>query len=542
MMKMKKRIFPAAAAAILLFAAAMRLIDFFAPLAYDEIWSLKEYAPLPAGRILTDLGLPNNHPLNSLWMKFLLPASGPIPLRLLALASGLAAVMLAGIFARRWFGSRVAALFAMLCLAFSAPAIAYSDLARGYAPQLAALLLFALSLAALKPPCRHPALAALGLLAGGAGAILSVSSAAIFLLPMGLAALVFGLVGIRRSGAKPYLLPMAAFGAFSLLALGWYAFHAATLRQGMIWGTALDSPAALLRWSGTLLDDLGIPWFLMLLCAAPVVCRRGRARWLPLLAALLLPLALAPLTRGGPARVYLPLAAAFALLYGGTAALVLRRLRRAPLLRLFAAALAVLIPPLLWRQTFPRWEPVDWPAVAAAAEAAPPDTLVIYTATDDLPLVWNVPEAPEAACKRMLAPDLRQLLLVRPREGISGLTREGAETVVPLPLRPAPPLPGDLPAAYGRLRPLASEPAPGAAILALLRPASPEAKGAAARLLETVGTPLFLNARLVAAINRRTGNNSPTLIFFIYRPADGTSLPEIERAADGLIRFYEITP
>ena len=175
-----------------------------------------------------------------------------------------------------------------------------------------------------------------------------------------------------------------------------------------------------------MLDDLGMPWVLVLLCAAPGVCRRGRARWLPIAAALLLPLALAPLTRGGPARVYLPLAAAFALLYGGTAALLFRRLRRehgGPLP--YGTALLVLVPLILCWNARRDWRPVDWPEVFAAAETAPPDTLVIYTATDDLPLVWNVPEAAEAAYGRMLAPRPRQLLLVRPRDGISGLSRDG---------------------------------------------------------------------------------------------------------------------
>ncbi len=141
-----------------------------------------------------------------------------------------------------------------------------------------------------------------------------------------------------------------------------------------------------------------------------------------------------------------------------------------------------------------------------------------------------------------MTPEPRQLRFVRAAEGLSGLTRDGAEAIVPLPLRPAPPLPGGLPAAYCRLQPLSFDPAPGAAILAILRPAPPEAKVAVVQLLETVGDPLFLNARLVAAIDRRTDDRGPALLFFTCRPAAEASLAEIERAARGLVRFYEVIP
>ena len=42
-----------------------------ANLTYDEWWSLLNFAPLSTLRILTDLSLPNNHPLNTLCLKIL---------------------------------------------------------------------------------------------------------------------------------------------------------------------------------------------------------------------------------------------------------------------------------------------------------------------------------------------------------------------------------------------------------------------------------------------------------------------------------------
>ena len=51
---------------VLLIGIAARLTHLFSGLEYDEIWTLENFAPLPLSRILTDLALPNNHPLNTL--------------------------------------------------------------------------------------------------------------------------------------------------------------------------------------------------------------------------------------------------------------------------------------------------------------------------------------------------------------------------------------------------------------------------------------------------------------------------------------------
>ena len=60
-----------AAGIILLAALLIRLFGMlFSPLEYDEIWSLENFSALGATRIFTDLALPNNHPLNSLFVKF----------------------------------------------------------------------------------------------------------------------------------------------------------------------------------------------------------------------------------------------------------------------------------------------------------------------------------------------------------------------------------------------------------------------------------------------------------------------------------------
>ena len=56
---------------IVLLALLMRLPEMFISLAYDEIWTLLNFANLDFVRLLFDLELPNNHPLNSILIKLL---------------------------------------------------------------------------------------------------------------------------------------------------------------------------------------------------------------------------------------------------------------------------------------------------------------------------------------------------------------------------------------------------------------------------------------------------------------------------------------
>ena len=136
----KYRIF---AAAILLAALGLRFSMFFAPLEYDEIWTLERFSTLSVWQILTDLATPNNHPLNTLFVK-LWSHCFDIPqlIRLHSLVFGMISVALTGVLAHGLFRSRVAALFSMLFIAADAAAVCYSDLARGYSAQLCFLLLF----------------------------------------------------------------------------------------------------------------------------------------------------------------------------------------------------------------------------------------------------------------------------------------------------------------------------------------------------------------------------------------------------------------
>ena len=129
---------------LVLFAAALRLGNFFGALDYDEIWTMSYFSTRGLKAIFTELSLPNNQPLNSLFVKFAIEAGTPLwGIRLHSLVAGVLAVLLMVPIGIRIGRSRGAGLWSALFLLCSAPAAVYSQLARGYELQLFFLLLYA---------------------------------------------------------------------------------------------------------------------------------------------------------------------------------------------------------------------------------------------------------------------------------------------------------------------------------------------------------------------------------------------------------------
>ena len=163
------------------------------PLEYDEIWTLENFSQLDSWRIVNDLALPNNHPLNTLFVKLWSTCVTMAQMiRLHSLVSGVIAVALTGVLARGIFHNRRAGAWCMLFMALSAAVVGYASRARGYAPQLLFVLLFGCGVVWGAPRLRRfvprfvPEAA---VIVGALGAVLAVSSAPIFLAATVLAAL-----------------------------------------------------------------------------------------------------------------------------------------------------------------------------------------------------------------------------------------------------------------------------------------------------------------------------------------------------------------
>jgi len=476
---------------LLLFGCALRCRELLAPLAYDEIWSLQQYAPLGAWRILTDLALPNNHPLNSFYLKLLTVFAAPIStLRLHSFLAGVLSIPLAGAVAFGVWRSRRAAAAAALFLTFSAPAIAYSQLARGYGMQLMFLLLYSFGIAwsgglrRLLPGRRF--LPECAVLVGAAGAMLSLPSSPIFLV----AATVAGIAAKRSCRYdRRSVAAVAAAAALSLLYLG---INFTALRSGQAWGEAFTGVGSFLAFCGRTWRDL-VPFSLLPLLLAAVVLSPRRSMPLLLAAALILLSALA--TRGGPSRVYLPLAALAAILAGGGAAAAVRKVgaRHRRLCAFFVLALAL----GGYCELAPRWREPDWHAIFAASRKLPADTLIVYRATSGLPLVWNnQPAIFEDYLARLTAPTLRRLAVDAPAGEINGMIDNGEEHfTLSFPGRELPV--GDGTMREYRLREIAAaDPAlrtAGTPLLAVLPPGPPERRSLVLDSLRRCGRFLELD-------------------------------------------------
>ena len=384
-----ERKYPLLIAAIVVAAFAVRVVTSFGgPLEYDEIWTLS-YIEKPVGGILTDLATPNNHPLNTLFVKLWWNCfEVPQLIRLHSLIFGVLSVLLTGMLARGLFHSRAAALFSMVFLALDAAAVNYSGLARGYMTQLFFLLLFACGIAwsgrlrRFLPWKEHLPEAAM--IAGALGAVLTVPTAPIFLAAIVIAARIY-----RRK--MPETSVMLAVGVAAALVVGYLAINYAALR------TARRDFGSDFSWLGfvvMIFQDfcaLGVAPFLIVLAATDR--RRGLLIGWCAAAIVLSP----AFTSAGPPRVYLPLCVLVALGCGqGAHMLITVALCRdnRKLAKIIAVS-AVFLAGLGYYQLKETWAVTDYWGWFQAGQSMPHRYLVVYPAAAGNPLVFN--NAPELA-------------------------------------------------------------------------------------------------------------------------------------------------
>jgi len=169
---------------VLLLAGALMVAAARGDLWLDEIWSMSFARQAKSwSDVLVRFRHDNNHVLNTLYLYCFRECSEPLVLRLLAIASGVASVLLIGVAARQRWG-RAEALVGMVLLATSHPMLLYFSEARGYAPAVAFGLAAYVTIGPDPERRRFPRIAAfwlaslLGILAHATFVILSVALAA----------------------------------------------------------------------------------------------------------------------------------------------------------------------------------------------------------------------------------------------------------------------------------------------------------------------------------------------------------------------------
>ena len=408
-----------------LFAIALRVGNFFSALDYDEIWTMTYFSSKGVKAIFTELSLPNNQVLNSLCVKGALALGLPVwGIRLHSLIAGLLAVMLMVPIGIRLGKTRGAGFWSAVFLLCSAPAAIYSQLARGYELQLFFLLLYTWGL--LYVPVKKFHILALGAVAaGGLGAVLTLPTSVIYLGCITCAAF----IQRPKLPEKELLVLLGAGVVFCGL---WYGINYQQFREGQQFGTVINSHRELLSFSFKTLDSL-IPllWcpFIAVGFVALPIRRSGAVAGI--IAVVLLS---ALLTRGGPERVYIPLAACGALLCGAGADRFCRKVSSLKPLYGAAAAFAVLLCAAggFYANTA-SWTPTDWYALFAKGESYDKNTLVIYSGTSGFPVMWNnQPRSIEDNANRISGGILEKMVSFTPDSLLNGVDEKFNEKTLAL--------------------------------------------------------------------------------------------------------------
>ena len=438
---------------LLIFAAALRMGNLFGALDYDEIWTMSYFSSRGIKAIFTELALPNNQPLNSLLVKFAMLLELPFwGIRLHSLAAGVLAVMLIIPLGRILTGSRNAGFWSGVFLAFSAPAAVYSQLARGYELQLFFLLLFADGLAF----CRFKKwryLAPAALIAGGVGSILTLPTSVIYL---GVITCSVFIIRPRLPG-KAVIAVLLGGVIFSAV---WYGVNFRQFQSGQQFGNVISSHLEFFKFAFNTLDPLiPLAWCPFLIAGLISLPNRKAAT---VFGGIICVLLTALLTRGGPARVYIPLVAWTALLCGAGTDQICRKLSAR--MGAAAACIAVCCCAVGFYYGLPAWNPPDWYGIFDAGSSKSEDTLVVYSGTSGFPVMWNnQPKSLEDNAARITNADKLQKLFCFAEPGIlNGVNSAFNEQQIKLDVKGVKEVEGTV---YG-LKPLA-QPAAGDEVILL---------------------------------------------------------------------------
>ena len=394
---------------------------------YDEYWSLLNFSPLGTWQILTDLSLPNNHPLNTFSLKILSYLSyEPVILRLPSLICGALIPCFCGVLAYKFSQrNKLAALISAALLALlSAPLVVYSAVARGYVFQLFFLLLCVYGMSSAKEvPLKAAYLTAIGSI----GTILSVSNGALFLLPAGMGYLLLSENTQRKS------CPMwISAGVIALFAGIFYGINFSALRSGQAWGveiTGLDSFGMFLE--STFLSLILVPSSLASLF---FFVSKNYRRWI-ILFLLFLPFLLAVFSNGGPARCYLYLPAALAVAGGIGLAEFTGRFEKWRYASIAAALLLGGAGFILQRSD---WQFVDYAeSFSQIHDTLPLNIYPVFRASAGFPVRCGIPERVLLANQQRLNPGtLEAMAFFECDEGIfNGLDGKHSEEVMSVSCR-----------------------------------------------------------------------------------------------------------
>lgn len=429
-----------AGAAVLIAAAVLRMLAFSPGLEYDEIWTVRNYSARDLWTILNDLATPNNHPLNSLFVKWMLLFSDTAwSIRFPSFFAGLASVGLTGWLAVLLFRSRFAALTAMIFVAANPALILYSITARGYAVQTALILLYAVIAALCYRYRKRWTLYLLPVC--GFLAELALPTSVLWLFPLSLVHCTAEFLRARKEWRR--LLPLAvSYTVLGMVLLLWILFHYQDFKAGQSFGTAVAGVLPFFRdfllpvWESVCgWQKYGALLFpAVALTVLPFVRPARRYVLSGLLFVLLFPFVCAVFTLAGPARVYLTTVPFTALISGFLLAAAVGKCCRKRGMLWLAPLSAVLLSIPFYVTGASQWSRVDWIDRFELMKRIPADRFLCVTATGAYPALWNNGETiVHDYLTRFHAVGEQTVLVQLDQQGvINGMNPHGSEDTVPV--------------------------------------------------------------------------------------------------------------
>ena len=397
---------------LLIAAAAVRGFLLFRDLEYDEIWSLENYAILPLTKIFSDLATPNNHPINTLLIKLLWFGKENFwMIRIGSLLFSLGSIGLLFLLGRKLF-NRTAAWYAAVAGAFLPPMIISGTTARGYAGEIFFLLCFAYSLINSR---RGSVIWSIAAAVSGLLAIISLPTAVLYIAPVA----IFYLLYLWKK-RKIFPVQTVIFSLAALLCAVWFSINFNSFIQQKQFKAEISCFNEFFQWFYSAMAENGI--WLWLLPIIFIITTRRKICWI-LSAVILFPLAAAVITSPGPARVYLPAAAAGIMLCGSVS--TAKKWRYHLMLILLIQQILISYPE--------RTEEKKIGRILNAANLN--NSIKIYPPTAGYPLRWNHPESVETFFTSLISAAQKDIciLFVPEKDKISGVSLDGNTVSLPLP-------------------------------------------------------------------------------------------------------------
>ena len=535
-------------------------------LEYDEIWTLKNWVPLSYGKILTTFGPPNNHPLNSVFIKmvFSLFPGDIFWMRLPNLLCGTALLPLVYLLAKKISNKSDIAVFSMILVAFHPGLIYYSHCARGYS-----MVSFFVTLFAYLTCCfvlNKPKLTGNKLYCFCAAyclcmiaACMTFSAAILFIAPIMLIHL-FALLKLKKDETVlkqlKHLLSnnkilVCTWILMSIFALWLYAGHYQEFMSGtgVASGIVVNSLKSFMTFLSSLFPRL-IYWTIIPFIFLSIGSKQGKKLFYLFMFIVLFSLVSIFIAKGAPARAYLPIVPMALILaaYGiNFTAQSITKLFKGKTLYSYPVSLAVTAAILYPAFICSTWAPIDWFETYEQIKKIPISTMLVYRACESYPLSYNVNE-------KIFVDNFSRISRIRngssilffdvSNRKINGTNTQGGETSHNIHTTGKPLKIGGINSTLYKLKKLSPNDKINDSALVAVIPFMPlEYKNAAIGLLRSQPDTEWLLANFFLTIpETRNGRRySSAVLLSAKHNLNANELIEISRKTQGKIRFFTIT-